>query len=71
MRNAQELQVSLTAECTECRELVKEWERAKTRLAHRGALAHLSERDSFLAKEAAEEAKKARDRYFEHRATHR
>jgi hypothetical protein len=63
--------VSLTAECTECRELVKDWERAQNRLAHRSVLAHLSERDSFLAKEAAEEAKKVRDKYFIHRATHR
>jgi hypothetical protein len=56
--------------CEKCRGLSKEWERAQKEFAHRAVLSHLSQADLLAAQAAARILNRARDSYFEHRATH-
>lgn len=56
--------------CEKCRGLAKEWERAQKEFAHRAVLSHLSQEDLLAAQAAVHSLNRARDSYFEHRATH-
>jgi hypothetical protein len=60
----------VSEECEKCRMLAKDWERAQLGLSHTSVLAHLSQSHLESTQRAADQVKKARDDYFEHRRTH-